>query len=302
MKFQYIILISFILFAFGFYSLPGRNTDKVFMSFTFDSTNNYLVKYGEYIFKREGCINCHTLIQTDNKELISLDGLQQKFPNSWHFQHLLDPSAIVFNSKMPSFDYLNNKILNENTLASITSQDKDSIWPVLLQQADSILHDLKRNFLTARPKSEILALIAYLQSISASDELKRKNTLEIERLNIEDKKWDSLVKNANSSIYITAKNTKDFNSGKAIFQSTCFPCHGKQGEGGVGPNLTDNYWLHGSSYDSIAKTIIYGVPDRGMISWRFQLTPIQIGHLIAYIKSIKGTNPKNAKIKQGRKE
>lgn len=303
MKIKYLLLILFIFFAVGLFSFSMDKSAEINMPTPLDTTKNYLALYGEYIYKREGCVKCHSLTQTDKKDFVSLDGLQQRgISNSWHFKHLQDPRAMVDNSPMPSFNYLNNKFINKDSLPFITSFVKDSIWPILLEAADTILVDLKKFNIVARPKSEILALIAYLQNIPASDELMRKNVLEKERLLVEDKKWDSLFKNTNSILYNSAKDKNYIPIGKEIFQSTCWPCHGKQGEGGVGPNLTDKYWLHGSTDSMIAKTIIYGVPDRGMMSWRFRFTPLQIGQLMAYVKSLKNTNPKNAKMKQGTKE
>jgi cytochrome c oxidase cbb3-type subunit 3 len=79
-------------------------------------------------------------------------------------------------------------------------------------------------------------------------------------------------------------------------------CHGIQGEGGIGPNLTDEYWLHGGSSADIARTIIYGIPEKGMISWRHQLTPTEVGQIVAYINSIAGTEPEQAKAPQGKKQ
>lgn len=88
-------------------------------------------------------------------------------------------------------------------------------------------------------------------------------------------------------------------AGKAVFQSTCFACHGKAGEGGVGPNLTDNYWLHGGSISDVFKTIKYGWPDKGMKSWKDDFSPVQIAQIASYVKSLHGTNPANAKAPQG---
>jgi len=88
-------------------------------------------------------------------------------------------------------------------------------------------------------------------------------------------------------------------SGQKIFESTCFPCHGKKGEGGVGPNLTDDYWLHGGAVKDIFKTVKYGVPEKGMKSWKDDYSPSQIAEVVSYIKSLKGTNPPNSKPPQG---
>jgi cytochrome c oxidase cbb3-type subunit 3 len=88
-------------------------------------------------------------------------------------------------------------------------------------------------------------------------------------------------------------------SGATIFQTACAACHAKDGGGGVGPNLTDEYWLHGGSLSDVFKSIKYGWPDKGMKSWKDDFSPKQIAELTSYIKSIKGTKPAAPKEKQG---
>jgi cytochrome c oxidase cbb3-type subunit 3 len=94
----------------------------------------------------------------------------------------------------------------------------------------------------------------------------------------------------------------DLASGKSVFTASCAPCHGVQGQGVVGPNLTDDYWLHGGSIGNIFKTVKYGVTDKGMPTWEKQLSPKQIADVANYIKSLHGTNPPNPKEPQGQKE
>jgi cytochrome c oxidase cbb3-type subunit III len=86
---------------------------------------------------------------------------------------------------------------------------------------------------------------------------------------------------------------------KEIFNTKCWACHGKLGEGGAGPNLTDNYWLHNGSLNDIFHTIKTGYPDKGMQSWANDFTPKEISFLASYIKTLRGTNPPNAKAPQG---
>lgn len=88
-------------------------------------------------------------------------------------------------------------------------------------------------------------------------------------------------------------------AGKSVFDINCGACHGKLGEGGVGPNLTDEYWLHGGSIADVFKSIKYGWADKGMKSWKDDLSPVQMAQIASYIKSLQGTNPPNAKEKQG---
>ncbi len=87
--------------------------------------------------------------------------------------------------------------------------------------------------------------------------------------------------------------------GELIFKNLCAACHGQLGEGGVGPNLTDDYWLHGGGIQNVFKVIKYGVPEKGMISWQSQLTPSDMQKVASYILTLHGTNPPNAKEPQG---
>ncbi|RFZ85321.1 cytochrome C [Mucilaginibacter terrenus] len=90
--------------------------------------------------------------------------------------------------------------------------------------------------------------------------------------------------------------------GKGVFKQSCAPCHGDNGQGVVGPNLTDEYWLHGNKISDVFKTIKYGVLAKGMPTWEKQLSPKQIADVANYILSLKGTHPAGAKEPQGEKE
>ena len=91
----------------------------------------------------------------------------------------------------------------------------------------------------------------------------------------------------------------DLLEGKTIFTAVCAACHGADGGGIVGPNLTDDYWLHGGSVQDIFKTIKYGVPEKGMKSWKDDYSPKKIAQLASYIHSIKGTKPASPKAAEG---
>jgi cytochrome c oxidase cbb3-type subunit 3 len=89
-------------------------------------------------------------------------------------------------------------------------------------------------------------------------------------------------------------------AGKAIFVQICGACHAPDGGGNeVGPNLTDDYWLHGGSIQNIFKTIKYGVPEKGMKSWQDDYSPKEIAQLASYVKSLKGSTPAQPKAPQG---
>jgi len=91
-------------------------------------------------------------------------------------------------------------------------------------------------------------------------------------------------------------------AGQEIFLQNCGMCHGNQGEGLIGPNLTDEYWLHGGEIGEIFRTVKYGVPEKGMVPWEANLTPVQIAQVSNFILSIGGTNPPNPKDAEGDKK
>ncbi|MBS1782223.1 MAG: c-type cytochrome [Bacteroidetes bacterium] len=87
--------------------------------------------------------------------------------------------------------------------------------------------------------------------------------------------------------------------GKGLFAKNCAACHAADGGGIVGPNLTDEYWLHGGSIQDVFKSIKYGWQDKGMKSWKDDFSPKQIEDLASYVKSLHGTKPAAPKEKQG---
>ena len=97
------------------------------------------------------------------------------------------------------------------------------------------------------------------------------------------------------------KDAKAIDDGKKIYTQNCLACHGDKGQGGVGPNMTDEYWIHGGSAKDIFHTITVGVPEKGMISWKKTLNPMQIQHVISFMNTLQGTKPENAKEPQGEK-
>ncbi len=87
--------------------------------------------------------------------------------------------------------------------------------------------------------------------------------------------------------------------GKEIFVKNCAACHANDGGGGVGPNLTDDYWIHGGGIKNIFKTIKYGVPSKGMISWQSQLDPSKMKAVASYVITLYRTKPASPKEPQG---
>ncbi len=88
-------------------------------------------------------------------------------------------------------------------------------------------------------------------------------------------------------------------SGKTIFEQNCAACHAIDGGGGVGPNLTDPYWIHGGGISDIFKVVKNGVIEKGMVPWEDQLTPVEIQNVSSYILTLEGTDPASPKAPQG---
>jgi cytochrome c oxidase cbb3-type subunit 3 len=89
------------------------------------------------------------------------------------------------------------------------------------------------------------------------------------------------------------------NGGKKIFQAKCATCHGMFGEGGIGPNLTDEHWLHGGQLMDVYRTVREGVPAKGMLAWERQLRPAEMMAVSSYVGTMLGSEPPNPKEPQG---
>ncbi len=90
--------------------------------------------------------------------------------------------------------------------------------------------------------------------------------------------------------------------GKQIFTTTCVACHRADGGGIVGPNLTDDFWLHGAAPEKVYKTINEGVPDKGMLAWGPTLGPGKVQAVAAYVITLRGTNVPGGKAPQGERD
>jgi cytochrome c oxidase cbb3-type subunit 3 len=100
---------------------------------------------------------------------------------------------------------------------------------------------------------------------------------------------------ATLSSLLPSKDSLVLNEGQRVFTTYCAPCHRTDGGGLVGPNLCDDYWIHGSGYQDNLKTIINGVPEKGMLTWRGVLKPNEIQSVASFIYTLRGSNPVNPK-------
>jgi cytochrome c oxidase cbb3-type subunit 3 len=119
---------------------------------------------------------------------------------------------------------------------------------------------------------------------------------------IKDSKEGDAVKTAALKVFedslptlTPSKDTAILDRGHAIFLHNCAPCHRADGGGLVGPNLCDEYWIHGSNFVDNLRTIVNGVPAKGMLTWRGVLKPNEIYSVASYIYTLRGTHPPNPK-------
>ena len=113
---------------------------------------------------------------------------------------------------------------------------------------------------------------------------------------------ERMLKNADmvSAATVAMLNDEDaISKGQGIYSQNCVACHGQKGEGGVGPNLTDEFWIHGGGIKNVFTTVQDGVPAKGMISWKSQLSPKQIQQVSSFILTLQGSKPANGKEPQG---
>jgi len=87
--------------------------------------------------------------------------------------------------------------------------------------------------------------------------------------------------------------------GQDRYARTCASCHGAEGQGLIGPNLADRYWLHGGQVTQIFQTLVKGVPAKGMPPWGRAIAPEELSALVSYIRSIQGTTPPEAREAEG---
>jgi len=87
--------------------------------------------------------------------------------------------------------------------------------------------------------------------------------------------------------------------GKQTFSQNCAACHRGDAGGQIGPNLTDDYWIHGAGLAEIHKSVADGVLEKGMPPWGKVLKPAQLDAVVAYVFTLHGTNPPNPKAPQG---
>lgn len=213
---------------------------------------------------------------------------------AWHFNHMYNPQEMNEQSIMPTYPWLiSNKLDISSTPAKIKAMivlgvpyaddypEKANID--LMKQADSIAADLKANGIDVKSDREIIGLIAYLHKLG-------RDIIPAEKGGAKKELTTPELLNDEASIM----------AGKEIYLVNCAACHGAAGQGNaIGPNIIDNYWLHGGSNEDIYRSIHDGIPAKGMQAWKDLLTAEQLQKVYSFAVSIIGTQAPDARGPQG---
>lgn len=95
------------------------------------------------------------------------------------------------------------------------------------------------------------------------------------------------------------KNAAVVDLGASRFARTCAACHGDRAQGLIGPNLTDDRWIHGGSVEQVFQSVAKGWPAKGMPPWGRAIRPDELAALVSYIRSLQGSNPPNPRAPEG---
>lgn len=104
---------------------------------------------------------------------------------------------------------------------------------------------------------------------------------------------------SNESLMLLVEMPAKMEEGRELWVKHCVACHLDDGRGLVGPNMTDNYWIHGCEPMDSLKIVQEGVAAKGMPAWLNQLGPSRVQTVVAFLETMKGTNVPNGKAPEG---
>mgnify|MGYP000567581072 CR=1 FL=1 len=104
---------------------------------------------------------------------------------------------------------------------------------------------------------------------------------------------NKMAMNVDESNVTLMTESNDLATGKTIYETNCVACHNPNGEGNIGPNLTDNNWIYGYDISIVFGTIKNGTP-KGMPEHNSKLNPIQLQQVSSYVLSMPGAKGKEA--------
>jgi len=140
----------------------------------------------------------------------------------------------------------------------------------------------------------------YYMVLKAGPDQYQEYQIQVDKANKDKEERSKLFANSidEGNVELTTAEA-DLSRGKDIFIENCASCHKANAGGDSGPNLTDQYWIHGGGIKNVFKTIKIGYVEKGMRSWVDVLNPLQIKQVASYVLSLQGSNPSGDKSPQG---
>lgn len=210
---------------------------------------------------------------------------------------LKDPNAVVVNVARPSRFLFLKKVLRPQPIEVQEKLDLQHDYDGIRE----LDNDIPRWWQMAFIGTFIFALV-YLFRMFVSDGMPHQlQELAIANAKADEQKLAFLKESADNidENNVAILSVEDIAQGRELFTKNCVACHGDRAQGGVGPNLTDDRWLHKGGIHDIFYSIKYGWEEKGMRSWKNDFSPKQIAQLANFIKSIENTNVEGGKEAQG---
>ena len=198
------------------------------------------------------------------------------------------------------------KWLKEKYKASLGSKDIEEEHEIILDHDYDGIKELDNNLPPWWVYSfygTIIFAIIYLVRFEVFDDYNQVEEYEaaVVEAKMKIEEWKKTAKDLvdfNTVMLLT--DASDLKAGKELFTENCIACHKPDGGGGIGPNLTDSYWILGGGIKNVFHTISEGGRDgKGMISWKSELKPADIARVASYVLSFQGTTPAEPKEAEG---
>ena len=264
-------------------------------------------RYGDYS-KAGEFVYDHPFLWGSKRTGPDLHRVGGKYPDSWHAMHMLDPQSTSPGSIMPAYSWLYEQELDDSLIGAKVAAMRTLGVPYaegyearaaddLRSQAREIAQGLQESGFDIAADRRIIAMIAYLQRLGTDIKTDPTYAADFEKL------MTRRVVAAGAGSDVDMERLTDevsLAAGKAIFEGPkglCYTCHRKDLGGQVGPNLTDEYWLHGCDLSTIVGNIRTGFPLKGMIPYGSgrRMSDEDLLQVASYVLSMQGTNLLNPK-------
>ena len=266
-------------------------------------------RYGDYS-KAGEFVYDHPFLWGSKRTGPDLHRIGGKYPDAWHFRHMIDPQLTSPGSIMPAYPWMQEDALDYSDISAKVAAMRTLGVPYeegaaeraaddLVAQAREIAQELQESGFDVTYDREIVAMVAYLQRLGTDIKSDSVYVAGFEKLMT---RRVTATADAGGDFDVSEPLTdaSSLEAGKVIFDGAkglCYTCHRTDLGGQIGPNLTDEYWLNGCDLPNILKNIRTGFPQKGMLPYGSgqRLTDEEMLQVASYILSKQGSNPEAPK-------